>query len=90
MIARRERSLLNDHERGALLGLLDVIGGVQASSDPLSMLGAERVELLRRSLELSDRSRTLTRSHGGAVTHFERSTFNLLDQEVDGLPPHSS
>src|SRR3712207_9122343 len=35
MIARRELSLLNDEERGALLGLLDVVGGLRASSDPL-------------------------------------------------------
>jgi len=55
------------------------------------MLDAGGLDLLRRSLELStpDRPWTLTQSHGGAVTHFERGTFNLLDQEADGLPPHS-
>lgn len=91
MIARRELSLLNHHERGALLGLLDVIGGLRASSDPLQLLDAPALELLRRSLELShpDRPRTLTRSFGPAVTHFTRGTFNLLDVPAGGLAPHS-
>ncbi|WP_231557267.1 hypothetical protein [Deinococcus sp. YIM 77859] len=91
MIARRELSLLNNDERGALLGLLDVIGGLRASSDPLQLLDAPALELLRRSLELSrpDRPRTLTRSFGPAVTHFTRGTFNLLDVPTGGLAPHS-
>ena len=91
MIARRERSLLGDHERGALLGLLDVIGGVRASSDPIHMLGGSGLDLLRRSLDLSvpDRPLTLTESFGPAVTHFTRGTFNLLDHPADGLAPHA-
>lgn len=91
MIARRERSLLNDQERGALEGLLDVIGGLRASSDPIELLDASGLDLLRRSLTLStpDRPRSLTHSHGGAVTHFTRGTFNLLNHTVDGLAPHS-
>ncbi|MEF2277259.1 glycoside hydrolase family 36 protein [Deinococcus sp. YIM 134068] len=91
MIARRERSLLGDHERGALLGLLDVIGGVRASSDPIGMLDGAGLDLLRRSLEIStpDRPLTLTESLGGAVTHFTRGTFNLLDHPAGGLDPHS-
>ncbi|MBB5234146.1 glycoside hydrolase family 36 protein [Deinococcus budaensis] len=91
MIARRERSLLNDHERGALLGLLDVMGGLRASSDPMELLDEVGLELLRRSLDLStpDRPRTLTESYGGAVTHFTRGTFNLLNTAVSGLGAHS-
>ncbi|ASN82338.1 glycoside hydrolase family 36 protein [Deinococcus ficus] len=91
MIARREQSLLNDHERGALLGLLDVIGGLRASSDPIHLLDQAGLELLRRSLNIStpDRPRGLTRQWGGAVTHFTRGTFNLMDRRVGDHPPHS-
>ncbi|TDE85638.1 glycoside hydrolase family 36 protein [Deinococcus sp. S9] len=91
MIARRELSLLGEHERGALLGLLDVIGGLRASSDPIRLLDEAGRALLRQSLQLSrpDRPRTLTRSFGTAVTHFTRGTFNLLDVPAGGLAPHS-
>lgn len=91
MIARRELSLLNDHERGALLGLLDVIGGLRASSDPIHMLDSAGLDLLRRSLEISapDRPLTLTQSFGGAVTHFARGTFNLQDVPAGTLARHS-
>ncbi|GHF49377.1 alpha-galactosidase [Deinococcus metalli] len=91
MIARRELSMLNEHERQAVAGMLDVIGGLRASSDPIDMLDAAGLALLRRSLELStpDRPTTLARSNGGAVTHFTRGTFNLTDAAVDGLPPHT-
>ncbi|GAA4001274.1 alpha-galactosidase [Deinococcus rubellus] len=91
MIARRELSLLSSDERGALLGLLDVIGGLRASSDPVAMLDERGLTLLRESLMIStpDRPTTLTRSHGGAVTHFARGTFNLLDTPQAGIRPHS-
>jgi len=82
MIARRELSLL---------GLLDVIGGLRASSDPIGMLDEAGLTLLRESLTVStpDRPTTLTHSHGGAVTHFTRGTFNLLDKEQAGVRAHS-
>ncbi|AZI44526.1 alpha-galactosidase (plasmid) [Deinococcus psychrotolerans] len=91
MIARRERSLLSDDERGALLGMLDVIGGLRASSDPVEMLDEAGLSLLRQSLEIStpDRPLTLTESHGGAVTHFSRGTFNLQETPADRVQPHS-
>lgn len=91
MIARKERSLLSGDERGALLGMLDVIGGLRASSDPVEMLDDAGLDLLRQSLEIStpDRPLTLTQSHGGAVTHFSRGTFNLQDSWADGIGPHS-
>jgi len=82
MIARREFSLL---------GLLDVIGGLRASSDPVGMLAEAGLTLLRESLTVStpDRPITLTHSHGGAVTHFTRGTFNLLDEEQAGVRAYS-
>ncbi|MBB5235432.1 glycoside hydrolase family 36 protein [Deinococcus budaensis] len=92
MIARRERSLLGDEERGTLLGLLDVVGGLRASSDPIALLDAPGLDLLRRSLEISapDRPVTLAESLGGAVTHFTRGTFNLLNEPAGGgQPPRS-
>lgn len=91
MIARRELSLLWDTERQAVAGLLDVIGGLRASSDPIDMLDDDGLTLLRRSLSLStpDRPRLLTSSAGNAVTHFTRGTFNLSDQPMQGLAPHS-
>lgn len=91
LIARRELSLLTDSERGALLGLLDVIGGLRASSDPLGLLDPASLELLRAGLRPStpDRPQTLTQSLGHAVTHFQRGRFNLLDAPADGLPAHS-
>ncbi|WP_161880801.1 glycoside hydrolase family 36 protein [Deinococcus alpinitundrae] len=91
MIARKELSLLNSDERGSLLGLLDVIGGLRASSDPIGMLDAAGLALLRESLTIStpDGPTTLAHSHGGAVTHFRRGTFNLLDTEQAGIRAHS-
>lgn len=90
MIARRELSLLGDEERGALAGMLDVIGGLRASSDPLGGLDERELALLRRCLEPStpDRPRTLTQSLGGAVTHFGRGTFNLTGAEAEEIPAH--
>lgn len=91
MIARRERSLLNDNERGALLGLLDVMGGLRASSDPIAMLDEQGLELLHRSLKFSQPESpvSLVKHYGGSVTHFPSGVFNLNDQTVEGLPPHS-
>ncbi|MFC3833614.1 MULTISPECIES: glycoside hydrolase family 36 protein [Deinococcus] len=91
MIARRERSLLTDDERSALLGLLDVTGGLRASSDPIAMLDDRGLDLLRASLELStpDRPLSLTDRHGPTATQFTRGTFNLLDTVVAGQAPHS-
>ncbi len=90
-ICRRELSLLGRAERHAIAGMLDVVGGLRASSDPIALLDAEGLDLLRACLTLSapDRPSTLTRSFGGAVTHFHRGTFNLTDAPLDGLPPHS-
>ncbi|EYB69715.1 glycoside hydrolase, clan GH-D [Deinococcus phoenicis] len=90
MIARRELSLLSRTERHTLLGLLDTVGGLRASSDPLALLDPEGLDLLRASLRVSrpDRPRTLTESFGGAVTHFTRGTFNLLDVPMASVPPH--
>lgn len=90
-ICRRELSLLSAEERGTVAGMLDVIGGLRASSDPIGMLDEEGLNLLRRCLEVSrpDRPRTLTRSDGPAVTHFTRATFNLTNDWQDGQPPHS-
>ncbi|MDL2344006.1 alpha-galactosidase [Deinococcus sp. MIMF12] len=89
-IVRRERSLLTEEERGAVAGMLDVIGGLRASSDPLGGLDGRELALLRRCLELSppDRPRTLTHSLGGAVTHFGRGTFNLTQTAAGGIPAH--
>lgn len=89
-IVRRERSLLTEEERGAVAGMLDVIGGLRASSDPLGGLDERELALLRRCLEIStpDRPRTLTRSLGGAVTHFGRGTFNLTPKAAQGIPAH--
>ncbi|MFC4425230.1 glycoside hydrolase family 36 protein [Deinococcus navajonensis] len=91
VIARRELSLLSAAERHALAGMLDVIGGLRASSDPIAMLDEEGLALLRTALHLSvpDRPTTLTGSFGGAVTHFRRGRFNLLDQAQQGLAAHS-
>ena len=90
MIARRELSLLSSAERHTLLGLLDVVGGLRASSDPIDMLDDEGLTLLRRALEIStpDRPRTLAQSFGGAATHFTRGTFNLTDAPQDGIRAH--
>ena len=90
MIARKELSLLNDHERQALAGMLNVIGGLRASSDPVAMLDDAGLKLLRESLTLStpDRPITLTQSHGGTVTHFSRGIFNLLETHQEGIEPH--
>lgn len=94
-INRRELSLLNDAERGALLGLLDVTGGLRATSDPLAMLDGAALAELRQALTLSrpDRPRTLaqapTQAFGGAVTHFTRGTFNLSGAPQGGAPAHS-
>lgn len=90
MIARRERSLLSDAERGALAGLLDVIGGLRASSDPLRALSEGEVGQLRAALEVTapDRPTTLNTSYGFAPTHFTRGTFNLLDTPAGGIAPH--
>ena len=90
MIARRELSLLGSAERHTLLGLLDVVGGLRASSDPIDMLDDEGLTLLRRALEIStpDRPRTLAQSFGGAATHFARGTFNLTDAPQDGIQAH--
>ena len=90
MIARRELSLLGSAERHTLLGLLDVVGGLRASSDPIDMLDDEGLTLLRRALEIStpDRPCTLAQSFGGAATHFTRGTFNLTDAPQDGIQAH--
>lgn len=90
MIARRELSLLNDTERHTLVGLLDVVGGLRASSDPIGLLGDEGLTLLRRALEIStpDRPTTLAASLGGAVTHFTRGSFNLTDAPQNGIAAH--
>jgi alpha-galactosidase len=90
MIAREVQSMLSGSERHALLGLLDVIGGLRASSDPVSSLGDEGLILLRRSLELStpDRPITLETSFGGTVTHFGRGTFNLTDAPQESIAAH--
>ena len=90
VIARRERSLLSPAERGALGGLLDVIGGVRASSDPLRALGEAELAELRSALEFSapDRPLSLTDTLGAAPTRFLRGAFNLLDEAEDGVPAH--
>ena len=90
MIARRELSLLSSTERHTLTGLLDVVGGLRASSDPIDLLDEEGLTLLRRALELSkpDRPTSLAASFGGAATHFTRGTFNLSDSSEDGIPAH--
>ncbi len=91
MIARRELSLLNDDERGALLGLLDVVGGLRASSDPLHMLGERDLDLLRASLRVTTPDRPVDlRDHGGVtVTRFTRGRFNMSDLPMDGVPAHA-
>ncbi|AKH15933.1 glycoside hydrolase family 36 protein [Deinococcus soli (ex Cha et al. 2016)] len=89
-ICRRELSLLSATEREAIAGMLDVIGGLRASSDPISLLDEEGRALLRQCLTVStpDRPVTLAASHGDAVTHFTRGTFNLTDRAGDGIPAH--
>lgn len=91
MIAREVQSMLSSTERHALLGLLDVIGGLRASSDPISSLDDEGLSLLRRALNLStpDRPVTLETSFGGAVTHFGRGTFNLTDAPQGSITAHA-
>ena len=91
MIARKELSLLWPQERQAIAGMLDVIGGLRASSDPIHMLDEGSMALLRESLGISapDRPTSLVESHGGAVTHFRRGRFNLADTPQGGLAPHS-
>ena len=91
MIARREQSLLTDTERGALLGLLDVTGGLRASSDPLARLAPDDVTLLRRALDLSapDQPTGLRDTWGETVTHFQRGRFNLTAHAIDGVAPHA-
>ncbi len=90
-ICRRELSLLGANEREAIAGMLDVIGGLRASSDPIAMLDEAGLELLRRCLKVStpDTPRTLLGEFGGAVTQFGRGTFNLTNQPQGGIPPHS-
>lgn len=91
MIARRELSLLRDHERGAMLGMLDTIGGLRASSDPIAMLGEADLALLRRSLEITapDRPVALTTAGGPTVTQWTRGTFNITDTAAGDLPARS-
>ncbi len=91
VIARREGSLLSGAERGALGGLLDVIGGVRASSDPLRGLGAGELTELRAALTLSapDKPLSLTDTLGTAPTRFARGRFNLLDEAAEGVPAHA-
>ncbi|MBZ9712068.1 glycoside hydrolase family 36 protein [Deinococcus multiflagellatus] len=90
-ICRRELSLLGHDEREAVAGMLDVIGGLRASSDPIELLDDAGLALLRRCLTVStpDRPITLSQSFGGATTHFSRGTFNLTDTTAAGLRPHS-
>ncbi|GGL82646.1 alpha-galactosidase [Deinococcus aerolatus] len=91
-ICRRELSLLTATERHTVATMLDVVGGLRASSDPIAMLDVDGLALLRRCLEISrpDRPTTLTESLGGAVTHFSRATFNLTDSRVGDLPAHGA
>ncbi|TNM70115.1 alpha-galactosidase [Deinococcus radiopugnans ATCC 19172] len=91
-ICRRELSLLTATERHTVAAMLDVVGGLRASSDPIAMLDEEGLALLRRCLEISapDRPTTLTESFGGAVTHFSRARFNLTDSRVGDVPPHGA
>ncbi len=91
-ICRRELSLLSATERHTIAAMLDVVGGLRASSDPIAMLDADGLALLRRCLEISepDRPTTLTESLGGAVTRFSRATFNLTDSRVGDLPAHGA
>lgn len=91
-ICRRELSLLTATERHTVAAMLDVVGGLRASSDPVGLLDAEGLALLRRCLEISapDRPVTLTESFGGAVTHFTRATFNLTDLRVGELKAHGA
>ncbi|WP_424949640.1 glycoside hydrolase family 36 protein [Deinococcus sp.] len=90
MIARDALTLLSRTERHTLTGLLDVVGGLRASSDPIDMLDEGGLTLLRRALEIStpDRPTTLATSFGGAVTHYRRGTFNLTDAPAEGVPAH--
>jgi len=90
MIARTEQSMLTATERHTLAGMLDVIGGLRASSDPIETLNERGLALLRRSLQVStpDRPVTLAQSLGDAVTHFTRGTFNLTNSPQDGVPAH--
>lgn len=91
-ICRRELSLLTATERHTVAAMLDVVGGLRASSDPIAMLDEEGLALLRRCLEISapDRPTTLTESFGGAVTHFSRARFNLTDSRVGDVPAHGA
>lgn len=54
------------------------------------MLDEEGRALLRQCLTVStpDRPVTLAASHGDAVTHFTRGTFNLTDRAMNGIPAH--
>ncbi|GHG16813.1 alpha-galactosidase [Deinococcus indicus] len=95
-ICRRELSMLSTPEREAIAGMLDVIGGLRASSDPIALLNDEGLELLRRCLKVStpDRPVSLSLRGGAAVTHFSRGEFNLTDRpapDAQGRPlaPHS-
>ncbi|GGJ32290.1 glycoside hydrolase family 36 protein [Deinococcus roseus] len=92
MIARQKLSLLSDMEREALLRLLQVCGGLLASSDPLMLLEKQDLDVLRTSLDFQPRDlpRTLQERFGVAPTHYHTVTFNLTEDLQDGIFPHGS
>lgn len=98
MIARRERSLLSDQERGALLGLLDVAGGLRASSDPhrdARRAGPDPAAAQPRDhhTESSGLAHDQSRPHGHALhaghlqpaEHARRNTYVPQLQYISGL-----
>ncbi|GEM46167.1 glycoside hydrolase family 36 protein [Deinococcus cellulosilyticus] len=92
MIARQKLSLLSDQERESLLRLVQVTGGLLASSDPLMLLEQKDIDLLRTSLEFHPRDlpATLNERFGLAPTHYRTVTFNLTEELQDGIAPHAS
>lgn len=92
MMARQKLSLLSGRERESLLRLLQVCGGLLASSDPLMLLEEPDLDLLRESLKFQPRDLpiTLNRRFGVAPTHFHTVTFNLTEEMQDGIAPHGS
>jgi alpha-galactosidase len=90
---RSRQNLLQPHERRALEHLVDIGGGLRATSDPLRILEPSELEALRAFLERHTQPqspRDLYSSPDPLPTQFQTVTFNWSDTPRDGLPPHGT